>query len=147
MIGAFTLFCGFILLIGWLYLLRDWWASVRWLSVPAIVRGVVVEPAQNQDPLRPWREREGFRPVVRYAYEVGDQTYLGTRFSAIREPVMETEDAANAFLTRFPLGGRLMVRVHPQQPKISLISRELSLMDALPGYLALGCLLIGVLIV
>ncbi|MEM6713320.1 MAG: DUF3592 domain-containing protein [Pseudomonadota bacterium] len=145
MVGLFALICGFILLGIWGYQLRDWWMSARWTKIPAIVRGTVIEPGKHSPSLRPWAEEQGYRPVVRYAYAVDGQTYLGARFGAISEPFETTEGQAETFLQRFPIGGRLQARVDPSDPTKSLLSRDMTLDDALPGYLGLGCILVGFL--
>lgn len=145
MLAAFALFCGVLLLIGWLVLIRDWWESVRWSLVDGTVRGTLIEPATQSHPFKPWQQLTGYRPVVRYAYTVAGQTYVGSRYSATREPFFESEDQAQRFTENFPIGGRLKVRVNPADAKIALLVRQLSLADALPGYLAMGCLLVGTL--
>ncbi|MEM1284657.1 MAG: DUF3592 domain-containing protein [Pseudomonadota bacterium] len=145
MLGAFALFCGLVLLAGWAFLIRDWIASVNWTIVPGTVRGALVEAARESDPFRPWEQKDGYRSVIRYAYTVDDQTYVGSRYSATREPFFETAADADAMIGRFPIGGALRVRVNPKDPKQSLLMRQLSLADALPGYLAMACLLVGVL--
>lgn len=145
MLGPFALFCGVIILAGWVFMIRDWVISLRWGQVPGTVRGSVVETAKSSEPLRPWVQISGYRPTLRYAYDFEEQTYLGNRYSATREPFFESENEANTFLQRFPLGSRIPVRVNPDDPKQSLLVRELSLADALPGYLGLGCLFFGVL--
>lgn len=145
MLAVFALLCGMLLLIGWLVLIRDWWESVRWPHVEGTVRGTLVEPAIQSHPFKPWQELSGYRPVVRYAYTVAEQTYVGSRYSATREPFFENEEQAQRFTERFPIGGRLQVRVNPLDAKSALLVRQLSLADAMPGYLAMGCLLVGAL--
>ncbi|GAB5508760.1 MAG: hypothetical protein Rhims3KO_01610 [Hyphomicrobiales bacterium] len=145
MLSVFALFCGVLLLVGWLVLIRDWWESVRWRHVGGTVRGTLVESAIQSHPFKPWQEISGYRPVIRYAYSVNDQTYVGSRFSATREPFYESEAQAQHFAERFPIGSRLQVRVNPADAQSALLERRLTLADALPGYLAMGCLLIGAL--
>jgi hypothetical protein len=145
MLGPFALFCGCVILAGWVFMIRDWLASMRWRQVPGTVRGSVVEASRSTDPFRPWVEISGFKPVLRYAYAVEEQTYLGNRYGATREPFFGTQSEADTFLERFPLGSRIPVRVNPEDAKQSLLVRELSLADALPGYLGFGCLFFGVL--
>ncbi|MFK7793682.1 MAG: DUF3592 domain-containing protein [Devosiaceae bacterium] len=144
MLGAFALFCGIIILAAWLFMIRDWLTSMRWSQVPGTVRGSVVEPIKRTDPYRPWVTQDGFRAVLRYAYSVEDQTYLGNRYSATREPFFANQADANRFLKRFPLGGRLSVRVNPDDAKQSLLVRELTAPDAMPGYLGMACVFLGV---
>ncbi|MBO6676887.1 MAG: DUF3592 domain-containing protein [Rhizobiales bacterium] len=146
MLGPFALFCGVVILAGWFFLIRDWLASANWSSVRGTVRGVDVAAMQSTDPLRPWKQVEGFRAIIRYAYEVDEQTYVGERFSATRDPFFATEADANAFLQRFPLRSQVSVRIDPRNPKQSLLQRRLSPADALPGYLGLGCLMVGLLL-
>lgn len=134
-----------MLLAGWFVMIRDWIISARWTKTDGIVRGVLVEPARQSDHYRPWQDRQGFRPVIRYAYTVDEQTYVGSRYSATREPFFPNEDEAAAFVTKFPLRSRLPVRVNPDNAKLSLLERRLSPADALPGYLGLGCLFVGIL--
>lgn len=69
-----------VILAGWFFLIRDWLASANWSSVRGTVRGVDVAAMQSTDPLRPWKQVEGFRAIIRYAYEVDEQTYVGERF-------------------------------------------------------------------
>ena len=145
MLGAFALFCGVVLLAGWAFLIRDWVVSVNWPAMTGTVRGALVEAARETDPLRPWERKDGYRPVIRYAYTVDDQTYVGSRYSATREPFFVSQTEAEAMVDRFPIGAGVRVRVNPNDPKQSLLVRQLSLADALPGYLAMGCLLVGVL--
>jgi hypothetical protein len=145
MLPVFALFCGVLLLVGWLVLIRDWWESVRWPLVSGVVRGTLVEPAVQAHPFKPWQELSGYRPVVRYAYTVNDQTYVGSRYSATREPFFETQAQAQSFADRYPIGSRLQVRVNPAAAQSALLERRLTLADALPGYLAMGCLLVGAL--
>lgn len=146
MLGPFALFCGVIILAGWLFLIRDWLASANWNTVRGVVRGVDVAPAQTTDLYRPWKQVDGFRAIVRYAYEVETQTYVGERFSATRDPFFASEAEANSFVQRFPLRSFIMVRIDPRNPKQSLLQRRLSPADALPGYLGMGCLMIGILL-
>ena len=143
MVGAFALFCGLMLLLAWAYLVRDWFLSARWGATRGTVRGSLVEPAREADILRP---RAGFRPVIRYAYEVDGQTYVGARFAALRQPFFETEEEAWSFADRFPVGSHVRVRVNPKNPRQTLLERRLSPMDALPGYLALAAILLGLLL-
>ena len=145
MLSAFAIFCGAMLLGGCLVLMRDWLPSARWTQVEATVRGAVVEPVRQTHPTMPWRERDGFRPIIRYAYAVGEQTYVGSRYSATREPFFETTAQAQGFIESFPTRLTLPVRVNPADPRISLLERKLTFGDALPGYLALGCMLLGLL--
>ena len=145
MLAVFATFCGLMLMGGWVVLIRDWIASVRWKSLPGTVRGTLVEPTQQTDPYRPWITQQGFRAVIRYAYTVDDQTYVGSRYSATREPFYASEQEANDFLQRFPLGSQLPVRVDPDDPTRCLLVRQLSAADALPGYMAFGCLMVGAL--
>lgn len=145
MLSVFALFCGVLLLVGWLVLIRDWWESVRWQHVGGTVRGTLVEAAVQAHPFKPWQELSGYRPVIRYAYSFDGQTYVGSRFSATREPFYENEAQAQHFAERFPIGRRLQVRVNPANARSALLERRLTLADALPGYLAMGCLLVGAL--
>jgi hypothetical protein len=146
MLGPFALFCGVVILIGWVFLIRDWIASANWDAVRGTVRGVDVTPAQRTDPYRPWQQTDGFGAIVRYAYEVDEQTYVGERFSATRSPFFATEAEANTYLQRFPLHSHLTVRVDPANPKQTVLQRQLSAADALPGYLGMGCIMIGLLL-
>lgn len=143
MLGLFSLLCGVLLLAAWAMLVRDWFLSARWTVVAGTVRGSLVEPGRDRDVLRP---RAGFRPVIRYAYQVAGQTYVSARFSALAEPFFTTEDEARAFAGRFPVGARVRVRVNPANPRQALLERRLSAMDALPGYLALAAILMGLLL-
>lgn len=145
MLSVFALFCGVLLLVGWLVLIRDWWESVRWPHVTGTVRGTLVEPAVQSHPFKPWQELSGYRPIIRYAYTVAEQTYVGRRYSATREPFFQSKEQAERFAEQYPIGSRLQVRVNPSNAQSALLERRLTLADALPGYLAMGCLLVGAL--
>ena len=145
MLAPFILFCGVVVLAGWLFLIRDWLASANWNHVRGTVRGVEVSPSRRSDPYRPWQQQDGFRAIVRYAYQVNGQTYVGERYSATSSPFFAREGEAQAFLERYRLHSSVTVRVDPANPKHSLLQRQLSPADALPGYVGLACLLIGLL--
>ncbi len=145
MVGPFALLCSLVILGGWLFLIRDWIVSAAWKTVPGTVRGVDLAPDQRAPLSRPWQQVSGFRPIIRYAYDVDDQTYVGERFSATRGPFFATEEEGNAYLERFPLHARLTVKVDPNNPRQALLQRQLSLSDALPGYIGLGCMMVAAL--
>lgn len=144
MLAGFCILCGLILLAAWGFLMRTWLVSMRWSYALGTVRGSLIEPARSGDALA---DRAGFRPIIRYAYEVDGQTYVSSRFSATREPFFVRAVDAQAFADRFPVGARVKVRVNPDNPRQTVLERHLTAMDALPGYLAIACIALGIVLV
>ncbi|MEM6381143.1 MAG: DUF3592 domain-containing protein [Pseudomonadota bacterium] len=144
MLAAFCIVCGLVLLASWAYIVRVWFLSMRWDFALGTVRGSLIEPARSDDALR---QVQGFKPVIRYAYDIDGQTYVSSRFSATKEPFFSEESDARAFIERFPHGAKLRVRVNPNNARQTVLERRLTFIDALPAYLAIGCIALGLLLV
>ncbi|MEM1288784.1 MAG: DUF3592 domain-containing protein [Pseudomonadota bacterium] len=144
MVAGFALLCGFSLLAAWGVQVRDWITSSNWQTTRGTIRGSLVEEAERRDILG---AVNGFRPIIRYAYQVDGQTYVSARFSAVREPFFDSKQEAEAFVEKFPVGNHVRVRVNPKRPRQSVLERKITAGDALPGYLALASIFVGLLFI
>ena len=60
-------------------------------------------------------------PVVQYSYQVGGQTYQGTRIA----PGMEVGGSgAGKVIARYPIGAQVMVFYDPQKPSDAVLERK-----------------------
>jgi hypothetical protein len=96
------------------------WLSTDWRKTEA----TVVESASEGSC---WR-RTGVVHKLVYSYTVGTAKYTGSRKSFASAPCQSETDAKRV-ATEFPVGSKLQVWVHPEQPHLSVV---------FPGQLSAG---------
>ncbi|MCB1507983.1 MAG: DUF3592 domain-containing protein [Hyphomicrobiaceae bacterium] len=145
MLSAFALFAGVAIIGGWLVLTKDWRDSARFSAKPAFIRKTRIEAGRGSLPERMRFDVEGYYFRIAYAYQVEGQTYLGKRFSAMREPFFLSEADAEAFAALYPEESAITIRVDPENPARTLVERQLIFADKLPLYAGLAALALGAL--
>jgi hypothetical protein len=89
-----------------------WW----WVETPCtILSSAVAETDDDQEP---------YRPLVRYAYEVGDRSYEGNQLTR-GSTATTSYDRARDVAARYQTGASAICRVDPKHPAISVLERTL----------------------
>jgi hypothetical protein len=70
--------------------------------------------------------RVDYIPEVHYLYQVGGQTYHGSKITFGAEPVFNSRQKAEAVLARYPLNGSVTVSYNPANPQESVLEHKAS---------------------
>lgn len=98
---------------------RDAENSLNWPSVTGLVTEVSVKVDGDQE-----RGKFRFMPVVEFVYDVNGKIYDGDKINFGQGPIFDTQEAADKFLEGFPPGSEVEVYYDPNQPKKSVLKRE-----------------------
>lgn len=88
--------------------------SLNWPIIEAQVQEARIDESHGR--------HHSYTPLVRYRYESGDSVYEGNRIIFSGKSVSTGSlDEAKQFMTQFEVGMRLMIRVCPTNPNLSVI--------------------------
>lgn len=145
--GGFFVLClaaiGIFLIMFSLRSRRKAEASQGWPSVPGQVTAAVIKRSVSTDD--DGHTQVSYYPAVEYAYQVGEQSYLGKRLAFGGVMAYKSEARAATVLQRYPAGAQVTVYYDPEKPADAVLERTAG---GFKWGLAVGvvCLLLGVCI-
>jgi Protein of unknown function (DUF3592) len=111
-------FLGIIALAGALATLSQLERLVTWRSVPAVIEASRVEAVRGS------KGGTTYRPVVTYAYRVGDRTYYSSTVTVILES--RSWSWASGIAIRYRPGASTTAYVNPKDPRRAFLVHDLS---------------------
>lgn len=101
-------------------------ASSSWPTAPGLIYSATVDKKVTTYCDSEGNENESttYEPRVEFSYTVGGTQYSGTRVSFARLQFY-SEKKANAIVAKFPAGATAPVAYDPQDPKSSVLDRDI----------------------
>lgn len=94
-----------------------------------VAEGTIVESRVERVPSARVTGSPDYVPTVRYRYQVGDETFTGSRLAFGYDARLLHEELAVERLARYPVGARVAVRYDPDRPAHATLETGLSRLD------------------